>query len=105
MNLDVKKIMGSYQEGEALKQIGREIGISPAKVRKVLITTGEWQSELSNEILKLHEAGYNTTQIAEAMGLSQKSVNNYLPYSKGLYKEDNATTNALRIRKHRAKKN
>lgn len=104
MNLDEKRIVNLYQDGNSLKQIGREIGISPAKVRKILITAGEWQNELTNAIVKLHDAGYNAAQIAEVAGLSVKGVNNYLPYSKGQYKDDNATINALRIRKHRERK-
>jgi len=104
MNLDVKKIINRYQDGDSMKQIACEVGVSPSKVRKILITAGELQSKLSREINKLYDAGYSVAQISEITGHSKKWINNNLPYSKGLYKEENATENAQRIRNHRVLK-
>ena len=78
--------------------------MSTAKVRKILITADEWESELSKEINKLYDAGYDTAQISEIIKRSRKCVNNYLPYSKGVYGGENVSANALRIRKSRKKK-
>ena len=102
--MEINRIVSRYQDGDSLKQMGKDMKISTAKIRKILITAGEWESELSREINKLYDAGYDTAQISEITGRSRKSVNNYLPYSKGVYKGDNASANALRIRKSRKKK-
>lgn len=52
--------------------------------------------------LKLSE-GYGKTlsEVAYSLGISEKVLNNYLPYTKGEYGSDTPSANALKIRASR----
>ena len=45
--------------------------------------------------------GKSLSEVAYSLGISEKVLNNYLPYSKGEYMTGNPSENALKIRAHR----
>lgn len=92
------------EQGVSLKQIGRQLGISEQKVRKILITAGAWSSETSKKISSLVESGKSLDEIQAFTGLTQNAVLSYLPYERGMQNAEYPTVNALRIRKYRQNK-
>lgn len=80
-------------------------GLSHQKTRRVLLAAGAYTTPTSRRVMELHEAGLSPQQIATELSIGIKAVFVYLPYSKGQYKTDSPTDNALRIRRHRAKRN
>ena len=94
-----------YEQTESVRETARLSGLSPQKVRRVLITAGVWTSPRSDEINRLREAGKTIPEIAAALGLTENAVTGHLPYSKGAYNSDAPTENALAIRRHRGKRN
>ena len=87
-----------------LNLLGEEFSMTPIKVRKVLITSGAYETPLSTTINKLYRDGKTVKEIQKIMGLSAASVNGYLPYNKAVYKLEEATLTAERLRKYRQRK-
>ena len=110
----IKIIADSYmrlKQGEKgdpnalLRQLARENKISTVKARKILITAGIYESEESLQINKLHAEGKTIAEISAITGFKKSTINNLLPYTKGVYKctEETTLSNA-RVKKHRERK-
>lgn len=87
-----------------IKRVAEELEITPLKVRKLLITGGTYKTPASESVLALYCEGKSLAQIQEATGLGRASVNSYLPYSKGVYKGSEISTDAERVRLYRERK-
>lgn len=94
----------AVDDHKPIKLVAEEFGITPLKVRKLLITGGAYRTPVSEQILALHQEGNTIAQIQEATGLSRASVHSYLPYSKGAYKTSEISTDAERIKLYRNRK-
>lgn len=92
-----------------LKAIAEEIELSPAKLRKLLITAGErdkriyYDSPISISILRLRAEGKTVTEIQQIMGLSYTSVQGYLPHNR-VYNLATMSTECERIRTFRKRR-
>lgn len=84
-----------------VNKTAKELGVSVGKVRKMLITLGLWSNYRSDQVGKLYKEGLTVSEIAEKLRISEKTVNAYLPYSKGDYLGDDRSDNALRLEKMR----
>ena len=82
-------------ESEVIKEYGRLgsiratasfLGISQNKVRKILITAGKIEYDRTQQALVLLKYGKTLSEVAHSLGISEKVLNNYLPYSRGEYK-------------------
>ncbi len=93
-----------YSENKSLREIADELGLNPIKVRKLLITTGVYKSELAEEIREYYNEGKTIKEIMQLTKLSVASVNSYLPYSKVPYKAEECSVLADRIRLYRERK-
>jgi hypothetical protein len=87
-----------------LTLIAEEFSMTRLKVRKLLITAGVYETPISGEVNRLHRQGKTIAEIQEATGLKRASVHSYLPYSKAIYKLEDASVTAERIRKYRSRK-
>ena len=98
------------QESPELKSIAEEIGLSPAKLRKLLITAGErdhttyFSSPIADMVLKLGREGKSVKEIMDQTGLSYTSVQGYLPHKKIIYNLDTLSAECERIRRFRARR-
>lgn len=102
-----EKVIDEFKNKLSVKEIASKLQISIVKVRRILITEGLWNSRTSDEIGKLYREKYSVKEIAEKLHMTEKNVQAYLPYSKGLYGLDNKTDTAawcddFRKRKKRA---
>ncbi len=77
------------------------IGLSTAKIRKILITGGLWSTERSREVAELYEQYGSVGRVAEELGLSAGLVATYLPYQKTVYDLEEKSGNARRIARWR----
>jgi len=66
------------QEHKPIKLVAEEFGITPLKVRKLLITGEVYKTPISEQVRSLRHAGKTIQQIQEAIGLSRASVHSYL---------------------------
>lgn len=87
-----------------LNLLAEEFSMTPIKVRKLLITSGAYETPTSIAVNKLYKDGKTVKEIQQIMGLSSASVNGYLPYNKTVYKMEEATLTAERLRKYRLRK-
>ena len=86
-----------YKDGMTLQAIADALSLNPIKVRKLLITAGDYESDTA----KLVRQTFNTfretqdyytavTSTMSALQLSRPSVTSYLPYEKGIYFPEDA---------------
>ena len=85
-------------DGASLRSIARELGTSVLRVRKLLITSGLFSTEVSREVQRRAERNEPIWQIAGEMKLSRASVYSYLPYSGRAFNLQESTVNADRHR-------
>ena len=103
-----------YKSDMTLQAIADELALNPIKVRKLLITAGVYQSNITDAVQQTFQSFRTTkdykTAVSSTMAvlhLSRPSVTSYLPYEKGVYfPEDadaaNISTGAERQRHYRA---
>ena len=96
-----EKTAALYQETGSLQRTADALGVAYAKVRKILITMGAYDTPLTRSIGIMRQAGQEPTDIAESLGMSVKRVNAFLPYEKGIYREETPSTDAKRSRLYR----
>ena len=107
--LDEVVALWTGQESPELKAIAEEIEISPAKLRKLLITAGErdnnvyYDSPVAVHIRRLQSEGKTVKEIQDILGLSYTSVQGYLPHTKLIYSLDTMSAECERIRLFRSR--
>lgn len=103
MDATYTSVIRLHEQGITPKQIAKRLHLSEQKVRRILITVGAYSTPTSEEVNQRIAQGETLDQIAEALGISRKSVIAYTPYSKCMYGQEYPTKNALKIRRSRAK--
>ena len=88
-------IIDSYLVTSSVLKTARTLSVSEVKVRRVLLTEGLWSSRTSLRILRYHNQNMTAAQIAELLHTSEKAVQQYLPYTRGMYHGDLQTVSAL----------
>lgn len=107
--MDMTVQVWTNEKEPELKAVAEEIGLSPAKLRKLLITAGErdhtayFSSPTADMVLKLSREGKSVKDIMEQTGLSYTSVQGYLPH-KSVYGLDTMSAECERIRCFRARR-
>ncbi len=100
-DMNYAEIVKAYESLQSLNEVSYKFGISKGKVKKILITAGAYENEISRRVMELYATGKSTQEIAKELKISKSCVNMYLPYTKGAYRSDTPTINAMRIRKYR----
>lgn len=88
-----------WEAGESQKTIASSLNLSGGKVRKILVTLGAYESDIT----KMYRAGMSPEEIVQRTGKSLQAVNTHIPYEKGVYGAEYPTKNALKIRRTREK--
>lgn len=79
-------IISVYQEKKTIKGTAKTLKISESKVKKELISAGLISTPISQRVARLAALGYPVAAIAKQTGLSHKTVNVNMPYSRCRYK-------------------
>lgn len=111
MNALLDEVVGLWtsEEKPELKAVAEEISLSPAKLRKLLITASIRDNETyfsspnADTILSLYQSGATVKDIMEKTGLSYTSVQGYLPH-KSVYGLDTMSSECERIRVFRTRR-
>jgi len=106
--MDVCEAYGRpYREGDrdqpSMRAVADSFGISPMKVKKILVTGGLFQTDMSDEIQRLYASGMTVKQIAQLKNTSVANVNTYLPYEKVIYNLDVRNEEAVKALEWRRK--
>ena len=96
--IDLYKKMGSIND------VVKQTQLSQVKVRRILITSGLWESKKSKKVAKLLGKGYAPQDIARELNTSVDSVYAYMPYIKSIYGKDSKSEDANRADIYRKRK-
>lgn len=104
--MDIDKVVINYfNRTNSLSLTANMAGISPQKARKILITAGVYETNLSLQIDSARKKGLSDSEIKKLLGISDKVFCSNVPYIKGMYNTSTPSKNALSIRRCRQKKN
>lgn len=93
-----KTVVDAYEEsGESIRDTSKKLGISRTKVRKILITMGIIESEITSEANELLNKGHSQTEVAEMLNISTATLSSYLPYGNRVYNRTEKTDVAKRV--------
>ncbi|WP_291299715.1 IS1096 element passenger TnpR family protein [Desulfosporosinus sp. BICA1-9] len=97
----MQEVLKSYKKTASLQKTADEMEISYAKVRKILITLGEYKTDFSLEVRKRRSMGKSIPEIATELNTSTNRVTAFLPYEKNLYSGPELTTDAKKSKVYR----
>lgn len=103
MGID-KIVVNYYNKTNSLSLTANMAGISPQKARKILISAGVYETNLSHKIDSARKKGLPDSEIKKLLQISDKVFCSNVPYSKGMYNTSTPSKNALSIRRCRQKK-
>lgn len=107
--LDETVTIWTSEKEPELKSIAAEIEMSPAKLRKLLITAGVrdhqtyYESPVAVQIGQLRNEGKSVNDIQKCLGLSYSSVQGYLPHQ-SVYNLDTMSSECERIKLYRRRR-
>lgn len=84
-----------------MSAVADQFGITRAKVNKILITAGVIDSPLHRDIMELKKQGYETGDIAAALGVSSATVSINIPYEKVIYNGEEKSAGAGYVEEYR----
>ncbi len=84
------KIVETFLKVGSVKKTSELAGVSEVTARRVLITEGLWSSQTSRKISQMQQQGMSVSDIAEEMGVTINAIQAYLPYSRGMYGNENS---------------
>ncbi len=96
-----QNIIKSYLDTNSVQKTAEKNEVSAVKVRKVLITEELWSSKTSDDINHYVAMGKSTEEIARILCTTEKAVQQYLPYTRGLYMGDKRSVAALNSEDYR----
>lgn len=96
-NINRLDIINTYKKNKSIKGTSRITGISHQTVRRILMQERLYWNPRLEEITRRFENGETRDEIADALGVSVKTVSAYLPYSRGTYALGEKSDNAKRI--------
>ena len=103
-DVSVEKIVYMYKsQGLSIKEIASRLDFNEHKIIKILVTAGTYENETYTQVKRLRELGLSDAEIMSELGIGRATINDYTPYTKGIYGLNNPTENAKRIRKSRGK--
>lgn len=79
------KIIDVFMACGSITDTAHRLKVSEERVRRTLITEGLWESRTSAAIVKLYQEGKSVSEIAKTLVMSEKNVQSYVPYSRGMY--------------------
>ena len=86
-----------------ITKLAKKYNMSMLKVRKLLVSAGVLKNDKTIIIHRLKYEGKSASEIVRITGYSLATVNSYLPYSKIIYKMEDVSPNAIRMKRHREK--
>ena len=80
-----QQIIEEYENDQSIASIAKKLHTTQVRVQRVLITEGLWTSRRTQQVAELRDLGLTVPEIAEELGIDEKTVQTYLPYSRGQY--------------------
>lgn len=77
-----QKVIADYKITNSVKKTAQNVGTSLVRAQRILITEGLWSSHTSECVGELFKQGMSTSEIADKLVISEKTVQAYLPYTR-----------------------
>ena len=94
-------VSSKYEHCDSLIETAKALGLSLMKVRKALITSGDFSSEISEEVSRMIKRGKSVGDIARTLNMTESSVYSYIPYKIRAYNLSETSVNADRMKRYR----
>ncbi|SDB69215.1 hypothetical protein [Butyrivibrio sp. INlla16] len=95
-----QSIIDEYETTKSIAQIAKKLNTTQVRVQRVLITEGLWSSKRTKQIADLRQQGFSTEEIAEKLGKDVRTIQTFLPYTRGQYGKSDST-DALKSKEYR----
>lgn len=95
-----QRIIEEYEKNQSIAAIAKKLHTTQVRVQRVLITEGLWTSRRTVQVAELRDMGMTVPEIANVLCIDEKTVQTYLPYSRGQY-GGNTTDDSARSREYR----
>ena len=86
----------------SLRDTANYFGLARTKIRKILVTTGDFVSDVTAQALQLKDQGLSNKEIAVQMKMSEATISTYLPYDGLFYRSPDVSDHAKDVRRYRA---
>ena len=86
----------------SIRETAIKFNINRNKVRKILITTGDLESPITEDVVRMRNYGLNIKEIAKNLGVSVATVSTALPYEDKVDNTLEPTEHASDVREYRA---
>ena len=100
----IDEAVALYEKKKSLRAAAVSMKISMTKVRKMLITAGRFESDVSRAVGDAFAAGLSAEEIAGSLRMSLNNVYQYLPYQHVVYNMPVRSGEAVRQERYRARK-
>ncbi len=98
------EIVYEYGKLGSINKVARSLGLSNMKVRKALITAGEYTNETSEDVERYLLAGKTVDQIAALLGITVSAVYGYIPYKITAYRLSDRSVEADKAARYRKRR-
>lgn len=98
-----KVVQEFYVCEKSLRRTANRLGLSRSKVKRILITMGEIQSEIAEKALPWMEQGYSQQEIADMLHISEATLATHLPYGDCVYNREEKSSDAIRSKEYRTR--
>lgn len=95
-----EQIIAERKDGKSIAEIAKKLCTTQVRVQRVLITEGLWTSKRTSQIAEMRMRGMTISEIAELLGKDEKTIQTFLPYSRGLYGR-NETAESVKSKDYR----
>ena len=95
-----EQIISERKDGKSIAEIAKKLRTTQVRVQRVLITEGLWTSKRTRQIAEMRMQGMSIPEIAELLGKDEKTIQTFLPYSRGLYGR-NESTESVKSKEYR----
>ena len=97
----LEEISSEYKRIGTLSGTAKVMGISLMKVRKALITSGDFSSEISEDVERMLKAGKTVSDMARTLNMTESSAYSYIPYKIRAYNLSEKSVDADRLDRYR----
>ena len=101
----IKQVAEYYNSPECSRRLqaaAEKFGYTRSKIRKILVTTGDYETEQTKLIQEMEEQGRTVKEISEQLGISPATVSSSLPYRTLFYGSEEPSEHAAAVRQYRA---
>ena len=80
-----QQVIKDFRKTGSVEKTARNCHLARVTAQKILITEGLWSSKTSIKVAELLQQGKSVKEIAQELFITEKTVQTYTPYTRGMY--------------------